>query len=135
MTKEEIKNLRDIIDLMLDKCILADSRTKVFKRLEEVCDLAIKALEQDSCCDAISREAVLSMKYRIDDSAILSTRDVVNVDDIEDLPPVIPQQKVGHWIKRPNGFKCSKCLIVHKYHSIYCPSCGARMTESLESEE
>lgn len=43
--------------------------------------------------DCISRQAVLSMQYRIDDSATLSTRDVVNVDDIEDLPSVTPQQK------------------------------------------
>lgn len=46
--------------------------------------------EQEPCKDTISRQAVLSMQYRIDDSATLSTRDVVNVDDIEDLPPVTP---------------------------------------------
>lgn len=46
MTREEIKNTPELVDFMLDKCVLADSRTKVRKRLEEVCDLAIKALDQ-----------------------------------------------------------------------------------------
>ena len=54
--------------------------------------------EQEPCEDCINRQAVLSMQYRIDDSATLSTRDVVNVDDIEDLPPVTPKPKTGHWI-------------------------------------
>lgn len=45
MTREEIKNTPELVDFMLDKCILADSRIKVHKRLEEVCDLATKALE------------------------------------------------------------------------------------------
>ena len=57
---------------------------EVMKRLRE---------EQEPCEDCISRQAVLSMQYRIDDSATLSTRDVVNVDDIEDLPPVTPKPK------------------------------------------
>ena len=54
--------------------------------------------EQEPCEDAISRQAVLSMQYRIDDSATLSTRDVVNVADIENLPPVkLQEPKTGHW--------------------------------------
>ena len=53
MTKEEIKNLSELVCLMLDKCILEDSRTKVFKRLKEVCDLAIKALEEQELCEAL----------------------------------------------------------------------------------
>ena len=44
------------------------------------------------------------------------------------------EPKTGHWIKTPNGFKCSKCLIVHSHTSIFCPSCGAKMVEPQESE-
>ena len=58
--------------------------------------MAIKALEQQPCEDAISRQAVLDLQYRIDDNASLASRDVVNVDDIEDLPPITPQAKI--WI-------------------------------------
>lgn len=50
-----------------------------------------EALSQEPCTDAVSRQAVLEKQYRIDDSATLSTRDVVNVDDIEELPSVNPQ--------------------------------------------
>lgn len=63
----------------------------LYEEEEQAVNMAIKALSQEPCDDAISRQAVLSMQYRIDDSATLSTRDVVNVDDIEDLPPVRPQ--------------------------------------------
>lgn len=58
MTREEIKNTPELVDFMLDNCVLADSRVKVRKRLEEICDMAIKALEQEPCEDAISRQAV-----------------------------------------------------------------------------
>lgn len=58
---------------------------------EEAKQTAIKALSQQTE-DAISRQAVLDLQYRIDDSATLSTRDVVNVEDIEDLPSVNPQE-------------------------------------------
>lgn len=47
MTREEIKNTPELIDFMLDNCVLADSRAKVRKRLEEICDMAIKSLEQE----------------------------------------------------------------------------------------
>lgn len=43
--------------------------------------------------DTISRQAELEKQYRIDDSATLSTRDVVNVEDIEDMPSVTPTEK------------------------------------------
>ena len=48
MTREKIENTPELVDFMLDKCILADSRIKVRKRLKEVCNLAINALEQQS---------------------------------------------------------------------------------------
>ena len=76
---------------------------------KQALELAIKALEQEPICpsagidcedcpayepcgDVISRQAVIEKQYRIDDSATLSTRDVVNVEDIEDLPSVNLQE-------------------------------------------
>ena len=56
MTREEIKNTPKLVDFMLDKCVLADSRAKVHKRLEEVCDIAIKALEQQDIFDKTRAE-------------------------------------------------------------------------------
>ena len=55
MTREEIFNTPEIVDFMLDKSVIADSREKLRKRLEKVCNLAIKALEQQPCDDCISR--------------------------------------------------------------------------------
>ena len=93
MTREEIKNTPELVDFILDKCILADSRTKVRKRLEEICDLAIKALEKQPCEDAISRQAALD-----------GLNDAVHEHNITDfdavatilaLPSVTPKQR---WI-------------------------------------
>ena len=124
MTKEEAK------DYIREWC--------PYDRQEEI----IKALEQEPCEDCISRQAVLNMQYRIDDSATLSTSDVVNVDDIEDLPPVTPQPKMGHWINQhviytnaTIDFKvCSECRYEFSYDAEtgvsdanYCPNCGAKM--------
>ena len=47
MTREEIKNTPEIVDFMIDKSVIADSRMKLHKRMEELCKLAIKALEQE----------------------------------------------------------------------------------------
>ena len=113
--------------------------------LYEAYDMAIKTLEQEPSEDLISRQAVLEKQYRIDDSATLSTRDVVNVDDIEDLPSVNPQEpKTGHWeyiqYDKPSigNWHCSECretfpVDCSKWN--YCPNCGCAMVESQESEE
>ena len=122
--------------------------------------MAIHALQQEPCGDAISRQAVLNMQYRIDDSATLSTRDVVNVDDIENLPSVNPQEpKIGQWIQtneffiNQDGqfiykFICSECKSLSYFRKSnkkaiganVCPNCGARMQvvgnpDRLESKE
>lgn len=85
MTKEEAIEFGNMWLEMNEDC--KNTNTYTFFQM------SIKALEQESCDDSISRQAVLSMQYRIDDSATLSTRDVVNVDDIEDLPPVTPKPR------------------------------------------
>lgn len=130
MTKEEVIEFGNMWLEMNEDC--KDTNTYTFFQM------SIKALEQGSCDDSISRQAVLSMQYKIDDSATLSTRDVVNVDDIEDLPPVAPKPKKGHWIKTNNYFpgdyenidyvKCSCCNADSLEEGDYCPNCGAEMT-------
>ena len=101
----------------------------------------IKALEQEPCEDAISRQAVLNL---------------INADwkyegletDVASLPPVNPQPKIGHWIIKGGkeqgydigGVKtwyiqimCSECGFIKtaieghtgQYH--YCPNCGAKI--------
>lgn len=48
MTRQEILNTPEIVDFMIDKSVMVDSKMKLHKRLEELCKLAIKALEQQS---------------------------------------------------------------------------------------
>jgi hypothetical protein len=48
MTRDEIKNTPELVDYLLDKCVIADSREKLHKRMDEICNLAFKALES---CD------------------------------------------------------------------------------------
>jgi hypothetical protein len=47
MTRDEIKNTPEIVDYLLDKSVIADSRKKLHNRLCKICNLAIKALDQE----------------------------------------------------------------------------------------
>lgn len=114
------------------------------------------------CDDAISREAVLKKQYRIDDSATLSTRDVVNVEDIEDEPPVTPNcdkcamngsgskycdnckpsRHKGHWIPIYQGdeiinYRCSECELgdTNGSTNLYGWDYCRRCGAEMESEE
>ena len=106
-------------------------------------DMAIKALEQEPCEDAISRQAVLELAFdmaEIDGEHFDEPFMVIEVADIKDLPPVTPQQKVGRWIvkKAPRGYcdlyEC-QCGWEQTENTRYCPNCGCRMVEPQESED
>lgn len=114
--------------------------------------MAIEALEQEPCEDAISRQAVLDCltatglkKYDF----ILNAR-----DKIKNLPSVKPQEpKTGHWEwvqydynPKLGNWHCSECRCVvvecvgkKEKGGIplykYCPQCGAKIIEPQESEE
>ena len=101
-------------------------------RQAEALTSAIKALQQDTCEDSISRQAALdcftATKLKKFDF-ILYAR-----EEIKNLPPVNPQPK-GHWINNQNGtYTCDKCGGKHS-RSNYCPNCGAKMVERQESED
>ena len=124
MTAEEaIRHLKD-----LQRLYLGNER---FTADIEAIGIAIEALEQEPCEDAISRADV--KKYL---SAPDANGDrVIYESDLDLLPTVIPQQKIGKWERYVNDYKkCSICeAIVKSYHSYkYCPNCGAKMLESEE---
>lgn len=95
----------------------------------------------------IDADSLLEKQYRIDDSATLSTRDVVNVEDVEDTSTIIEADKTGHWEyvqydynPRLGNWHCSECRCVivacvdkNDKGGIplykYCPNCGAKMEE------
>jgi hypothetical protein len=111
MTREEIKNTPELVDFILDKCILADSRTKVRKRLEEICDLAIKALEQQPRDDTVSRQVVLNyLKSNVDDFPDYHEA----IEKVLQMPPVT--QKYG---------KCKDCRWWKDSDGVYRRGVGA----------
>ena len=78
-----------------------DGHTDTSYEWAETVRMAIKALEQEPCDDAISRQKVQDYiakylsQYLYDD-----VRGAVEVIDeyIGELPPVTPQPQTGHWI-------------------------------------
>lgn len=144
MTIEEIKNTPELVDFMLDESVIANSREKLRKRLEKVCNLAIKALEQQPCDDCVSRNFMYELG-----ATCIATRDknykLIALGTIENLPPVQPKPKTGHWIFDNNNWRCSECNETPKTigyvgtadfmteHFKFCNHCGAKM-EPQESE-
>ena len=86
--------------------------------------------------DLISRNAVL-------DACSQSINILDAMSRIDDLPPVTPKQRTGHWEKTisENGItsavRCSECGFEDNRYMLfrYCPNCGAKMVEQQESEE
>ena len=111
MTREEaIKDLQRSIDLGL--CPSKESRKMAIEALEQVTSyettivkLTQAISEQEPCEDAISRPAVLDAMYELCDIGETLNenpwRDNPHIDAIADainnLPPVNPQPKTGHW--------------------------------------
>lgn len=112
-------------------------------------DMAIKALEQEPCEDAVNRQAVCEflenhaktyddVRVRIGLKAGSSL--VANPDNV---PSVTPARKKGKWLNRnTSGYrfygKCSECGeelcmdIMDTDGMKYCPYCGAKMDEETE---
>jgi hypothetical protein len=143
MTREEaIAYFKRHIDLY---CV-----TGICREAEE---MAIKALNQEPCDDATSRQAVIDMcKKEIDhisknwqnyhSPSEAKSGFAYIATNIYDLPPVNPQPKSGHWIgidEEPHeDYECDKCgYVVSTYAANiephteykYCPNCGAKMEE------
>ena len=97
--------------------------------------MAIKALEQEPCEDAISRRDVLDLAKQ---GVLVSNGNYKSVcKAINDLPPVNPT-KTGHWkpyLKEGLRYQCSACDSRFDTPWAYCPHCGCRMVEPQESEE
>ena len=91
--------------------------------ISEAYKIAFKALEQESCEDAISREEVDQNIYDYAESNGLSYVNLKHA--ILDVPPVTSKPKIGKWIQD----KCSQCGSSAYYKSNFCPNCGAKMEE------
>ena len=108
---------------------------EVLEHLEEI--------EQESCEDAISRQAVLDKKelVELEDGQSFYC---ISPEDVETLPPVTPQQKIGHWILTSDDdleyCTCSECGYQNGENWMigsqikFCQECGAKMIEPQKSE-
>ena len=99
----------------------------------------LKAYKENTCGDAISRQAVLDI-INFEDKWLLDAKEH-NVDTkmafwvikskISELTSVSPQQRMGRWVKEGQGgrykWMCSNCGTHHRALYDYCPSCGAKM--------
>jgi hypothetical protein len=145
MTNEEaINELKEASDSEVRYGDIKHHHDEVMKRVVAF-DMAIKALQAQSCEDCISRQAVHEMLENIP----------VNESDkwfnwlqkacirLAELPSVTPTRSTGRWIdiqyfKNDDTYyrpKCPFCSIEPKEYSNYCPNCGAKMevTENADS--
>lgn len=119
MTIQEIRNTPEIVDFMLDKSVVAVSRMKLYNRLEEICELAIKALEHEPCEDCISREKAIKQ-------CGFGMTSLLIADNLRRLPPVTPQQKMG----------CKGCKYEETGNNTTypCSHCGRCYTDKYKVE-
>ena len=116
----------------------------------EAINVAIQALEQEPCEDAISRREAIKMftynykgeripNYDCDNFPVQIAMKTVK-KMLRELPPVNLQEKIGHWIIIGDRYiKCSECGHITKtespdiYH--FCMVCGAKMSEEPTGSE
>lgn len=113
-----------------------------YKPNEEMFDMAIKALEQEPCEDAVSRQEVFEqINCWIGDGEYRYTNatDYLN-KRIKALSPVTPKEKTGRWIRKVAEienddlritYECSECKVEQLFKENYCPDCGARMFDEV----
>lgn len=108
----------------------------------------IRALEQEPCEDAISRQATIDAIYKkhiggkdaienapINDLYACGLEEAI--DAVDNMPSVKPQPKMGHWIElgyvgNDNyDFECSECHHTDTHSKAvkvnYCWCCGTKM--------
>lgn len=140
MTREEAIEILRERDKNME--YVTDNDSEAFK-------MAIKALEQEPCEDAISRQAVNKLSKEL----VHITRDKADFlcnfwEGLQKLSPVTPQSKTGHWFydKSIENWRCSECKETPKTmgycdsanfmtdHFKFCNHCGVKMVEPQESE-
>ena len=106
--------------------------------------LAINALEQEPCKDAISRQAMHNKieKWITYGEYKYSNATQYLYDRIDRLPPVNPAEKVGKW-KRISmdkysehakyWYRCDRCGEDNLGNTNYCPNCGQRKMQNEAS--
>lgn len=83
----------------------------------------IEALEQESCADMVSRDAMWEVLQRL-----YGTEGEL-VEELMSLPPVLPMPKMGMWIEHfdesGKWYECDQCHTDWGGSVNYCPNCGS----------
>ena len=94
--------------------------------------MAIKALEQEPCEDAISKESLLA-RLRLNYSKNQNVSLQALVDIVNTERPITPARRVGEWIVLKDEYGdiveavCSCCDANGNHKWEWCPHCGAEM--------
>ena len=107
-----------------------------YDRQEEI----IKALEQEPCEDAVSRQAVLQIFNEWFACCDIADKKASPKNKIKALPSVTPARKKWKWIIDGHHLICPRCEIHFcredregdELPNNYCPNCGADMREVEE---
>lgn len=156
MTKEEVLKQEPCEDAVSREAVMHildevggdfDSPREAVVPIDYIADMVseLPSVSPQPCDDAISRQAVLEKAINVPIAKIMTDdkvicRKVIFVDDVEKLPPVSPQPKMGRWkaVKHygRDYYKCTCCSMERKDdHSRgwnYCPFCGAKMSGDLD---
>ena len=97
--------------------------------------MAIDALEQKPCTDAISRQAMLDGLEKYHDGADLHIDGLTYAYDMVCKLPSVSMEKTGRWIEHKSYgisyIECSKCSVWFRRDNLprnsYCPNCGVKM--------
>lgn len=117
---------------------------KVLKRINEesirndivqATSLGIKALEQQPCDDAISREAFIKRydEWMYSEYGKHCEKDALAIRVASSLSPATPSRRKGHWARQTDDYhdyyECEYCGIAVGIDDIkhFCPNCGADM--------
>lgn len=135
-----IDDMRNIVKPRIAKMLLEanfegcgkEDKAEFETEFEIILTLAEKALEQEPCEDAISRQAVLAIAGDscLDLDSYEDTKEFC--DDIKALPPVLPKREQGEWLNRQvtdDYHVMGTCSLCHERNRIgkACRSCGALM--------
>ena len=133
-TKDKYEALAMAIQALEQEPVFFPSCQDCNIKMDEIRRAYDKLQKQEPCEDAISRAEVLNLIDSKDPN--YEVRHFK--EDVECLPPVTPQQRIGKWIKSRdnygnNHFTCPFCEhdIATKYAGTwddnYCSNCGARL--------
>ena len=95
--------------------------------VREAVYMAIRALKQESCDDAISRKDAIDCV-----SAVSMCDPIIAQTKLKRLPNVFVKPRTGHWMQTSYvdpTIQCSNCKNYTYSMTRFCPNCGAKMEE------